>query len=70
MRASLAAVGLGGPAQIQWLDRVREDLESYRVVLTWLIERGSLTEAAHIAWGLFWFWVIRGHAIEGLHWYE
>ena len=24
----------------------------------------------HIAWGLLWFWVIRGHAIEGLRWYE
>jgi len=68
--ASLAAVGLVGPAQVQWLDRVREDLESYRVVLTWLIERGRLTEALHIAWALLWFWVIRGHTVEGRHWYE
>ncbi len=68
--ASLAAQGLVGPAQVEWLDRVREDLESYRVVLTWLIERGRSTEAVQIAWGLLWFWVIRGHAVEGLHWYE
>jgi predicted ATPase/DNA-binding XRE family transcriptional regulator len=68
--ASLAAVGLVGPGQIQWLDRVREDLESYRVALTSLIERGRLTEAVRIAWGLLWFWIIRGHAVEGLHWYE
>src|SRR5262245_55411035 len=68
--AALAAAGLVGRAQVQWLDRVREDLESYRVVLTWLIERGRVTDAAHIAWGLRWFWVIRGHAVEGLHWYE
>jgi len=67
--ASRAAVGLG-PGQVQWLDRVREDLESYRVALTWLIERGRLTEAGHIAWALLWFWVIRGHTVEGLHWYE
>ena len=67
---SLAVEGLVGPAQVEWLDRVREDLESYRVVLTWLVERGRLTEASHIAWGLLWFWVIRGHAIEGLRWYE
>jgi len=66
--ASLAAVGLG-PGQVQWLDRVREDLESYRVVLSWLIEHGRLTEAIHIAWPLLWFWVIRGHIVEGLHWY-
>jgi tetratricopeptide (TPR) repeat protein len=67
--ASVAVTGLVGPDQVQWLDRVREDLESYRVVLAWLIERGRLTEAVHIAWALLWFWLIRGHTVEGLHWY-
>ena len=68
--ASLAAKGLVGPAQAEWLDRVRDDLESYRGALTWLIERGRPAEAADIAWGLMYFWVIRGHAAEGLQWYE
>ena len=58
--ASLAAEGLFGPAQAEWLDRVRDDLESYRGALTWLIERGRAAEAANIAWGLMHFWVIRG----------
>ncbi len=68
--ATLAADGLVGPAQAEWLDRVREDLESYRGALTWLIERGRSTEASDIAWGLMSFWLIRGHAAEGLRWYE
>ena len=68
--ASLAAEGLVGPAQVEWLDRVRDDLESYRGALAWLIERGRPAEAADIAWGLMFFWVIRGHAAEGLRWYE
>lgn len=68
--ASLAATGLFGTAQAEWLDRVRDDLESYRGALTWLIERGRPVEAADIAWGLMYFWVIRGHAVEGLQWYE
>jgi hypothetical protein len=68
--ASLAAEGLFGPAQAEWLDRVRDDLESYRSALTWLIERGRPAEAANIAWGLMYFWVIRGLAAEGLQWYE
>ena len=68
--ASLAAEGLVGPAQVEWLDRVRDDLESYRGALTWLIERGRPAEASDIAWGLMFFWVIRGHAAEGLRWYE
>ncbi|HEX2309261.1 MAG TPA: helix-turn-helix domain-containing protein, partial [Vicinamibacterales bacterium] len=68
--ASLAAEGLIGPAQVEWLDRVREDLESYRGALAWLIERGRSIDAASIAWGLKYFWLIRGHAAEGLQWYE
>jgi predicted ATPase/DNA-binding XRE family transcriptional regulator len=68
--AALAAEGLFGPAQAEWLDRVRDDLESYRGALSWLVERGRPADAAHIAWGLMYFWVIRGHAAEGLQWYE
>jgi hypothetical protein len=68
--ACLAAEGLFGPAQAEWLDRVRDDLESYRSALTWLIEGGHSAEAANIAWGLMYFWPIRGHAAEGLQWYE
>jgi tetratricopeptide (TPR) repeat protein len=68
--ASLAASGLVGPAQAEWLDRVREDLESYRSALAWLIERGRPAEASDIAFELRYFWLIRGHAAEGLQWYE
>jgi predicted ATPase/transcriptional regulator with XRE-family HTH domain/nucleotide-binding universal stress UspA family protein len=65
-----AATGLMGPAQVEWLSRVRDDLESYRVTLAWLIERGRAAEASDIALGLKYFWLIRGHAAEGLQWYE
>jgi predicted ATPase/DNA-binding XRE family transcriptional regulator len=68
--AALAAEGLVGPAQVEWLDRVRDDLENYRGALTWLIECGRGAEASDIAWGLMFFWLIRGHATEGLRWYE
>jgi tetratricopeptide (TPR) repeat protein len=68
--AARAASGLVGPAQVEWLDRVRDDLENYRAALIWLIDRGRPIEAADIAWWLKYFWLIRGHAIEGLQWYE
>src|SRR4029453_5328581 len=57
--AALAAQGLVAPAQVEWLERVRHDLESYRTAMTWLIERGRPGEAADIAWGLKYFWLIR-----------
>ena len=68
--ANLAAEGLVGPAQVQWLNRVHDDLANYRDALTWLIERGRPADASQIASGLMFFWLIREHAAEGLRWYE
>jgi predicted ATPase/DNA-binding XRE family transcriptional regulator len=68
--ASLAAEGLVGPIQVEWFDRVREDLDSYRLALAWLIEYGRAAEACHIAWASLFFWLIRGHVTEGLGWFE
>ena len=68
--ASLAESGLAGRAQVEWLNRVHDDLDSYRGALTWLIEHRRGAEAAAIAWGLLLFWVIRSHAAEALSWYE
>jgi predicted ATPase/DNA-binding XRE family transcriptional regulator len=68
--AALAQEGLFGSAQIQWLDRTREDLRSHRAALAWLLERGRAEEAALIAFPFRFFWIIRGHAAEGLRWYE
>jgi predicted ATPase/DNA-binding XRE family transcriptional regulator len=68
--ASLAWKGLAGSAQAEWLDRVRDDLENYRGALTCLIEQARPTEASDLAWRLSVFWMIRGHATEGLQWFE
>ena len=68
--AALAAEGLVGSAQAEWLDRVHDELENHRGALAWLIARGRAADASNIAWWLLWFWAIRGHATEGLRWYE
>jgi predicted ATPase/transcriptional regulator with XRE-family HTH domain len=68
--ASLAVEGLVGPAQVEWVDRVRDDLENYRVALAWLIDGGRSSEASDIVWQLNTFWMIRGHTVEGLGWSE
>ena len=69
-QAAEAGQRLVEPSQIEWLDRVRDDLDNYRSAMTWLIERGRAAEASDIAWRLLFFWVIRGRAGEGLRWYE
>jgi predicted ATPase/DNA-binding XRE family transcriptional regulator len=68
--SSGAEEGLIGPAQIGWLDRIRDDLHNYRTALAWLIEQRLSVEAADIAWRLMFFWLIRGHSAEGLRWYQ
>jgi predicted ATPase/transcriptional regulator with XRE-family HTH domain len=68
--APRAAEGLVGPAQVEWLNRVRDDLESYRSALAWLIDHDRPAEASDITVALMFFWIIRGHAAEGLRWYE
>jgi predicted ATPase/DNA-binding XRE family transcriptional regulator/energy-coupling factor transporter ATP-binding protein EcfA2 len=68
--ASRAAEGLVGPEQVEWLDHVREDLDTYRGALTWLIAHHRADDAIEIAWRLVFFWIIRGRASEGLRWYE
>jgi tetratricopeptide (TPR) repeat protein len=67
--AATAPAGLVGPAQGEWLNRVREDLDNYRGAMTWLLDHGRPADAGAIAYGVFIFWVIRGHATEGLEWY-
>ena len=68
--AALAAEELIGPRQVEWFDRLREDLDNYRAVLARLIEQSRAAEAADMASALLFFWLIRGHATEGLRWYE
>jgi predicted ATPase/DNA-binding XRE family transcriptional regulator len=68
--AAGAEDGLVGPAQVDWLNRVRDDLHNYRTVLAWLIEHKRSEEAANIAWPLMFFWLIRGRTAEGLQWYR
>ncbi len=68
--ADAAGEHLTGHAQGEWLDRVRDDLESYRAAISWLILHGRPAEACDIASRLLFFWLIRGHAAEGLRWYH
>ena len=68
--AASAAEGMVGPAQAEWLNRARDDLDNYRRALEWLIERRRPAEAIGIAYPLFLFWGVRGLGPEGLDWYE
>jgi predicted ATPase len=68
--ASFSTAELVGPGQIEQLDRVNHDLNTHRVTLKWLIERGRPLEASGMVWRLVTFWMIRGLTAEGVEWCE
>ena len=63
-----ARTGLTGPSQVEWLDRIRDDLDNYRTTLDWLFERERASDAADIVWNLLFFWLIRARGTEALQW--
>ena len=69
-QAVLSAAGLVGPAQSEWLNRIRDELENYRAAMRWLLDQGRHDAASDIAWGLGMFFLFRGATTEGLHWYR
>ncbi len=68
--ASTADEQLVGAEAGVWLDHVRDDLESFRAAMRWLVERHRGSDACDVASHLLFFWLIRGHAAEGLRWYR
>ncbi len=71
-RRQAAAVrsGLPTPAEADWLDRAREDLDNHRRAMSLLVEGRRYDEAIAIAWHLAFFLFIRGHVVEGQAWYD
>ena len=68
--SATCAEGMLGLEQVDRLDRVHHDLDSYRRALEWLIVEGRAAEAADIVWRLTTFWMVRGLSAHGLFWCE
>ncbi len=60
---------LHGPEQIVWLDRVDTEHNDLRSALAWSLE-SSAEAGLRLAGALGWFWLIRGHWIEGYTWLD
>jgi predicted ATPase/class 3 adenylate cyclase len=65
-----AAVGIRGPAQIQWLDHVEADLDNIRAVFVWLLEHAEPDVTAQLAVGMGEYWWQRGDIGECRSWLE
>jgi predicted ATPase/DNA-binding SARP family transcriptional activator len=65
--AAQAAVGLRGPDQIDWMDRLSQDRHNLRAALRWLLEQGMVERAVEIGWGVWLFWFARDK-LDGWRW--
>jgi predicted ATPase/DNA-binding CsgD family transcriptional regulator len=54
--------------QAIWLKRLENEHNNFRTALRWLIEQREIELALRLCNTLYWFWSIRGHGREGLHW--
>jgi predicted ATPase len=68
--AERASPQLEGAGQVAWLKRLEREYDNLRTALGWLLERGEAGRAARLAWDIWLFWAMRGHASEGRLWME
>jgi predicted ATPase/class 3 adenylate cyclase len=62
--AERAEPKLRGHGQLEWLDRIEQELDNVRSALEWCINN-NIDLGFRIMNGLKWFWGIRDHALEG-----
>ena len=63
--AETAAPHLIRPEQIEWLCVLDNDYENLRLALDWAVRKYSAKPALRLCAALGYYWVIRGHWIEG-----
>ncbi len=63
-----AETELEGPAQLHWLNQLEQEHDNIRAALRWSIEQARDDSAAHLASGVWRFWLVRGYLGEGRQW--
>ncbi len=66
--AADAAITLWEPSAPEALDRMTEEHDSVRAALGWLLDTGSIEQAAQMAVDAWWFWFSHNHFSVGHFW--
>ncbi|OLB80033.1 MAG: hypothetical protein AUI14_08345 [Actinobacteria bacterium 13_2_20CM_2_71_6] len=68
--AERSAVGLTGPEQSEWAERLEQDYQNLRGAIRWTMSRGAAADAARICLGLWRYWRNGTHLREGREWLD
>jgi predicted ATPase/DNA-binding SARP family transcriptional activator len=64
--AERGEIAIRGPEQLEWLERVRADINNFRAALEWSLSTGDVDHAARQAGALAWFWTLNGMLTEAI----
>ena len=66
--ARIAESKLKGPEQVEWLNRLEQEIDNGRAVLHWATHGGDTVIGLRLAASMYQFWAVRGHFTEGRQW--
>ena len=66
--AQQAEVGLDGPEQETWLERLGPEIDNVRAAMKWLLDAGRIGHGLRITTHLWRFWYTRDRVTEGSYW--
>jgi predicted ATPase/DNA-binding CsgD family transcriptional regulator/Flp pilus assembly protein TadD len=59
-----------GPRETHWYNRLEEEHDNIRAVLSWSLEGANPELGLSLAGAIWWFWQRHGHLKEGLRWLD
>jgi predicted ATPase/DNA-binding XRE family transcriptional regulator len=66
--AEQAEVQIHGAQQVFWSDQLEQEHENIRAAMRWSLHTSAPEVGLRLVSALWWFWITRGHSLEGQHW--
>ena len=66
--AERAEAQIHGAQQVFWSDRLEQEHENIRAGMLWSLHNSVPEVGLRLVSALWWFWITRGHSLEGQHW--
>lgn len=68
--AGMAALEVHGPRQLEWMDRLNNELDNFRTALEWCLSSGQTQACLQLFNALGWTWNVRWSRDEARNWFS